>query len=371
MFLQKKLADMDDKIAKNAIGIEGEHLATVSRAFVDDWLRSLRTHCSARQYADFLARAGFGADGAGAGGRVTHDQIVRLYQEVAVGTGDEMVGLWSRPIRSGALKALCSAVIDAPSMRTALWRFTRFWNLLLDDFSLGMEEMPDGSVRIALEPRGEGGNGQVPHRFGHMLLLKLTHGIASWLAGREVPLAQVGFAFPRPPFAEDYPILFPAAIGFGEPRSFIRFAPQALGLPVGRRAPEMREFLVRAPRDWIFTSSREHALQLKVRELLHAASGMDCRLDEAARALHMSPRTLMRQLAAQGLSFQGIKDGLRRDVAIRDLRHSDKSIEAISEAVGFSSASVFHRAFRQWTGMTPASYRRKLVRLPPPIQPAP
>ncbi len=346
---------MDEEFAKTANPLEGEHLATVSRAFVDDWLQSIRACCSAPQYATFLARAGFMAHAQGAGGRVTHDQIVRLYQEVAVGTGDEMMGLWSRPIRSGALKALCAAVVDAPSMRTALWRFTRFWNLLLDDFCLAMAQEADGTIRVQLEARGAA---VLLHRFGHMLLLKLTHGIASWLAGREVPLAGVDFAFARPAFAEDYPILFPAAIRFDAPHSAISFAPAVDGLPVGRRVAEMREFLVRAPRDWIFTAGKEHALPLKVRELLHTGGGMDCTLDQAAQALHRSPRTLIRQLAAEGSSFQRIKDGLRRDMAIRDLRHTDKSIEAIAEAVGFSSVAVFHRAFRQWTGMTPATYRR-------------
>ena len=75
--------------------------------------------------------------------------------------------------------------------------------------------------------------------------------------------------------------------------------------------------------------------------------------------MHMTPRTLIRRLEDNGTSFQAIKDGLRRDIAIRDLQAGRKSIEAIALDVGFSSAANFHRAFQRWTGSTPRSYRRQ------------
>jgi hypothetical protein len=45
-----------------------------------------------------------------------------------------MLGLWSRPIRAGTLKYLGLSLLDAPSLMVAMYRFTRFWNLLLDDY---------------------------------------------------------------------------------------------------------------------------------------------------------------------------------------------------------------------------------------------
>ncbi|MDK3020815.1 AraC family transcriptional regulator [Pseudodonghicola flavimaris] len=328
-------------------------LPTVSFAFVEDWLAALRAYCPPAQLAGFLDQSGLAATARQPRARVTHDQIVRLYQLVAVGTGDEMMGLWSRPIRSGALKHLCVSVRGASSLSGALYRFTTFWNLLLDDYRLVLEEEHD-LLRISLQPRGAA----LPQRFGHMLLLKLTHGIASWLAGRELPVREVGFVFPAPPFAEDYPILFPARIGFGQPCSSIAFDRSLGSLPVARSDAEMQDFLIRAPRDWIFTRYHEHTLPLRVREMLQAADRMAFRLDDAAGALHLTPRTLMRRLEAEGTSFQDIKDGLRRDIAIRDLTRGDKSLEAISQDIGFASVANFHRAFRRWTGLTPGAYRR-------------
>lgn len=332
-------------------------LPTVSRAFLEDWLSALRTYCPPSQLVGFLDQIGL-ASTVQPHARVTHDQIVRLYQLVAVETGDEMMGLWSRPIRTGALKHLCVSVRGASSLSAALFRFSSFWNLLLDDYSMRLENDGD-ALKVVLVPRGT----QDAQRFGHMLLLKLAHGIASWLTGGELPLRDVSFVFDRPDFAEDYPILFPAPIRFGQAQSSITFDGLLDGVPVTRSEAEMQDFLVRAPRDWIFTNSHEHALPLRVRELLLLSIRLDFHLGDAAQALNLTPRTLIRRLDAEGTSFQGIKDGLRRDIAIRDLSHGVKSIEAISQDIGFASAANFHRAFRRWTSVTPGAYRRHCIRL--------
>ena len=329
-------------------------LPTVSRAFLEDWLQLVRQQCPAQQLAGFLDQIGL-VEAAQPGGRVTHDQIVRFYQLIAAETGDEMMGLWSRPIRSGTLKHLCASMRGASSLSAALYRFTSFWNLLLDDYEL-LLEAEAGQMCILLEPRGT----DHPQRFGHMLMLKLAHGVASWLTGRELPLAEVGFAFERPVFSQDYPVLFPAPIRFGETRSRIVFRKDLGDLAVSRSELDMQEFLLRAPRDWIFTSFREHALSLHLREMLLQADRLDYHLRDAARDLNLTPRTLIRRLDSEGTSFQSIKDGLRRDIAIRDLSRGLKSIEEISQDLGFASAANFHRAFRRWTDATPGSYRGRI-----------
>jgi AraC-like DNA-binding protein len=327
-------------------------LPTVSRALLEDWLAVLRDTCPPQQLAGILDQTGI-AQNDQPRARVSHDQIVRLYQGVVAQTGDEMMGLCSRTIRHGALKHLCASVRGASSLSAALFRFTSFWNLLLDDYRMVLHN--DGSIlRMDLVARGV----QVPQRFGHLLFLKLTHGVASWLAGRELPLLSVDFCFERPDFAADYPILFPASIQFAQPCSSISFDAKIGAMQVSRSEAEMQEFLQRAPRDWIFTSLNEHALPLRVRELVQASDRLEAGLRRVAQQLHLTPRTLMRRLDGEGTSFQGIKDGLRRDIALRDLAQGGKSIEAISLDIGFASAANFHRAFKRWTDLTPGAYRR-------------
>lgn len=341
-------------------------VATVSVDLIAELLTSLHRLAGAAALGGYLDAAGLqglGVDpGIAAQGsprepglrRISHHQLVRLYQVAAVRSGDEMMGLWSRPIRAGALKFICRALIDAPTLDRALYRFCRVWNLLLDDHQLHIVTMTDG-VSLQLRPA-------IPstpfNRFGQMLMLKLTHGILSWLAGRELPCHEVAFRFARPAYASDYPLLFPGPVAFDAAASSIVFSAPTLALPVVRRPGEVRGFLERAPRDWIYTQLEEHALQLRIRALLQRPDQLDASLAEVATRLHVSPRTLTRRLAAEGLSFQDIKDGLRRDIAIHQLQWSDRSLEQIAFDLAFSSVTVFHRAFKHWTGVTPGQYRR-------------
>jgi len=327
--------------------------STVSRRFIADWLTALRPLCTETEYNAFLKRANLMADQLPSQGRVTLDQIVSLYQLAAIETGDEMMGLWSRPVRPRALQHLLTSVREATTLASALFRFSTFWNLLLDDYQFALVETTD-ALTLQLEPRGD----QKPQRFGHMLILKLAHGLLSWLARYEVPVAGVCFAFERPAFDEDYAVVFPAAVQFEQVATSISFPLDVLGPVQARSSADLDRFLENAPRDWIFTRSQQHTQSLRVRTYLSQTEWDSANLTAAASAMHMTPRTLIRKLEADGTTFQAIKDALRRDIAIRHLQTEQHSVEAIAHEVGFSSAANFHKAFQRWTGNTPSSYRR-------------
>jgi AraC-like DNA-binding protein len=63
-------------------------------------------------------------------------------------------------------------------------------------------------------------------------------------------------------------------------------------------------------------------------------------------------------LLEEGTSFHQIKDVLRRDVAVQLLVKTKRSVDAISAEIGFTNITVFHRAFKLWTGGTPRAYRK-------------
>lgn len=96
----------------------------------------------------------------------------------------------------------------------------------------------------------------------------------------------------------------------------------------------------------------------RVCALLQSTTGMAPSLDEAARHLGVSARTLKRRLAASGTSYSELSEQSGRARAQEQLLHDEtKSIEAIAEQLGYADAPSFIRAFRRWTGMTPARFR--------------
>ena len=72
----------------------------------------------------------------------------------------------------------------------------------------------------------------------------------------------------------------------------------------------------------------------------------------------MAASTLQRRLAADGTSFQALKDELRRDLAIVRLNTSTVPLATLADELGFADSAAFQRAFKGWTGSAPGAYRR-------------
>jgi AraC-like DNA-binding protein len=81
------------------------------------------------------------------------------------------------------------------------------------------------------------------------------------------------------------------------------------------------------------------------------------RADEIARKFGMSQRTLARRLALERLTFAGILDDLRSDLARRYLDDAHLTISQIAWLLGYQEASAFTHAFKRWTGKTPREMR--------------
>lgn len=76
-----------------------------------------------------------------------------------------------------------------------------------------------------------------------------------------------------------------------------------------------------------------------------------------ARKLHVSVRTLGRRLEEEGTSFKVLLNDVRRELALNMLVRGDLPIADVARQLDFADVSTFHRAFRRWTGQTPATYR--------------
>ena len=76
-----------------------------------------------------------------------------------------------------------------------------------------------------------------------------------------------------------------------------------------------------------------------------------------ATDLGMSERTLTRQLAAAGTSFNDMLDGLRHQLALKYLTASDLHLSQVAFLLGYANQSAFNAAFRRWSGKSPTELR--------------
>ena len=85
--------------------------------------------------------------------------------------------------------------------------------------------------------------------------------------------------------------------------------------------------------------------------------------DDIAALLGMHSRTLNRRLNAFGVGFQQLLDEARFEAARQMLQYSASDVGEISETLGYAAPGVFTRAFKRWSGTTPAQWRLDHARL--------
>jgi AraC-like DNA-binding protein len=165
-------------------------------------------------------------------------------------------------------------------------------------------------------------------------------------------------AFPEPSYHSRFAHLVPPT-RYGQPLNQIVMSAEALDVPILMADP-IALLLAREQCDRALDELRASGRLIgRVRRPVWRDSGGVRNVREMAEALHMSPRTLKRKLAAQGSCASTLVCEERRDRALVLLRSSELSIDEIADRLGYWSVQNFARAFRLWTGRTPAAYRRE------------
>lgn len=85
--------------------------------------------------------------------------------------------------------------------------------------------------------------------------------------------------------------------------------------------------------------------------------------DEIAARFSMSSRALNRRLNAFETSFRTLSDEVGFEIARQMLKDTALEIDQIATILGYANASAFTRAFRRWSGNTPARWRGSVAQI--------
>jgi AraC-like DNA-binding protein len=102
---------------------------------------------------------------------------------------------------------------------------------------------------------------------------------------------------------------------------------------------------------------RDRLLVPQVRQALATHPERTHSAEALAALLHVSARTLHRQLKEEGASLQQLKDEVRMERARDLLYRSERPLKQVAAAVGFRNEKSFARAFRAWAGVSPGAFR--------------
>ncbi len=158
---------------------------------------------------------------------------------------------------------------------------------------------------------------------------------------------------------ETYLETFGPTVRFGSEKNVIRGATAIFDRRQLHTDAQLRELLRNRADAMLANLESPDRLPLRVREYIiaHAQPGA-VSAAMLADAFQLTERALRRRLLELGTGLRELLDETLRDMACDALKDRGVSIQEISYRLGYSEPSAFHRAFKRWTGVTPAEFRQ-------------
>ena len=292
---------------------------------------------------------------------ITALQMERISSFAMHELDDEVLGCLSRQLPWGTYGMLVRASLTSPTLGVALKRWCRHHGLVTDDIELSVEEL-DGKAHIRLRELKDLG---AQREFGVLSILRNLYGVACWLIDSRITLEQVQFAFEAPAHQAVYPLMFQGPVQFGPADasasdhavSELVMNASYLELPLRRDEAALQRMLETALTLTVLQYRKDRLLLTQVKQALAMHPQDTHSAEDLAPLLNLSPRSLHRQLKEEGTSLQVLKDEVRRERAIELLQRTRKPVKQVAESAGFQNEKSFIRAFKQWTGQTPAAFR--------------
>lgn len=190
-------------------------------------------------------------------------------------------------------------------------------------------------------------------RFAVVSLVVGLWRVGEALTGTALPgTAELALSAPEVPLGEP----FASRVRFDQPAHRLVFPAELLALPLVTADP-IASRLAREQCERELAAVVDAGLPGRVRAAIVAHAGI-APLEQVARELGMSTRTLKRRLADHGTRYSAILEDVLRQRALLLLGNGALSIGEVAARLGYTELANFTRAFRKWTQMTPAAWRR-------------
>lgn len=284
--------------------------------------------------------------------RISISQFAQMWIALADHLNDEFFAMDTHAMRRGSFRLLSKSLIPYTTLRAALQHTLQFLNLILDDLRSELFVQEHYAYIVIYDQQ------QPKSMFAYATYMMLIHALMCWLSGQRIPLLHIQLKCEAPLDDRDYKVRFCENIDYQADENYAQFDASYLQLPIKHDQKSWYSFIQQTPYNLLVRYKNPHSISAQIRKHLMQHMPTEwLELNELAIKMHISDATMQRRLRSEGVSYQQLKNDIRRDIAIEALTKTEKSLQLISDELNFHDVSAFHRAFKKWVGVSPGSYR--------------
>jgi len=178
------------------------------------------------------------------------------------------------------------------------------------------------------------------------------------IADEPVEAKEAWFNSASPADTREYNRVFNCSLKFNQPAPALVFSKKAMDVPVKHSNPMLISLLEPYANGLLKELNEKDYFSKKISlRLFESIHGSNPTIRDVAKDLGMCVRVLQSKLKEEGVTFSELATNVRLEIAKSYLSENRYTIDDITYLIGFSEPSVFRRAFKRWTGMTPSQYR--------------
>jgi AraC-like DNA-binding protein len=287
--------------------------------------------------------------------RIPLSAIVRLWEAVALRVPDPTFGLrLGSDVRAREFGLVGYTMAYSGTVEAALTRLSRYDRIVSESLVVHLDTRAEGTwVRVDADPALQAFRPAADARLAALL------SVCREIAAAPITPLTVHLPYRRPADVKDYEKFFRAPLEFGALATALLLSKDDLARPVSSSDEVLTGYLDHLAQQIVTTLGAEHTVREHVRRLLWTSlSDGVPNLDDVARRLGMSARTLQRRLRGEGTTFAAVLTGFRQDMARPLLREGQLAVSEVAYLLGYEDPSSFQRAFRRWSGRSPRAFRR-------------
>ena len=182
-------------------------------------------------------------------------------------------------------------------------------------------------------------------------------GMMRTLTGTDINPLEVTFSYPEPASRSEYKRIFRCPVLFGQKDNSFTIDLNVIFTPVKYANSDMLQYFENYAQEFLASVERQNEYARTVTKIILSKLDDEAlSIKKVAKEMSVSVRTLQNRLKDEGVVFSELLTDTRKKLAKKYL-NEDYSVEQITYLLGFSEPSVFRKAFKKWSGVTPREFR--------------